>query len=583
MSKSSLIFGVIAAFLIGAGPLLAETPRYHLVKQPVLEESELQGPACTIPLSKPGSGVKILSPGRQVGSTHYEYQTNGSTGNRVVKDSDGGYHFAWMNGIDFWEGNRHVYYNFVDENGYWLSDIGLQVNSEERAGYTTIDVLGDGRAVVAYHSDGGDSPLWLTTAIDFFRGFGTFTEYDPPDLPPSGVHAYWPYITIDNNGNIHVVGRVNGSPPELVYTRSGDEGVNWTELAVIDTINQITGQPVSSLVSEKVTIIYSHYLEDDVSQSFGDVVYIESENGVDWDWTQRVNITNYTQQDTFRAWLDLDAVYDYSDQLHIIWNTPLYDPATGEAWVSSIIWHWSEATGIRMIADGMWDSNPGGGNLTVSKPSIGVDEDNNLFVIWTQFSLDDVSIGGYSNGELYASASINGGLTWGRRVNMTNSPTPDCWPGECESDHWSSMGEVVDTSLHVLYINDKDAGGIPQTEGVDTENPVLYLPFPAEEVLQMAGVEDEPEPLPVGLELKQNYPNPFNSGTVIEFETTIAHKVELSVYNLRGDEVASLVNKPLPAGRHSVEWVTDDLASGVYFYKLRSGGEAQSRRMLLLK
>ncbi|MFQ5870466.1 MAG: T9SS type A sorting domain-containing protein, partial [Candidatus Zixiibacteriota bacterium] len=347
----------------------------------------------------------------------------------------------------------------------------------------------------------------------------------------------------------------------------------------------ITGQPVSSPVSDKVTIIFSHHVEGDLIETVGDVLYVESQNGVDWDWSQRVNITNYALPDTFRAWLDLDAIYDYSDQLHIIWNTLLYEPETGLGYVASILWHWSLATGIRAIADGMWDSNPGSANLTVSKPSIGVDEDNNLFVIWTQFTLDDVSIGGYSNGELYGSASIDGGLTWGRRVNMTESPTPDCWPGECDSDHWSSMAEIVDTTLHILYINDKDAGAVVRDppEGVDTENPVLYLTFPADRLLQMASAEDHQTSIPDNFVLRQNYPNPFNSRTAIEFETKASGKVELSIYNLRGDKVGTLVNDILPARRYSANWEAEKVASGVYFYKLTSSGETQSKRMLLLK
>jgi hypothetical protein len=585
MSRKLIVLAAAVFLLSPSYAFLSETAKYHRVEQPMVGDFEVDRPVYSVPLSKGDSQAEILSPGFRVGTTHYDYQTNGSTGNRVVKDSQGGYHFSWMNGIGHWEGNRHVYYNFVDENGFWLQDGGLQVNTEERAGYTTIAVLDDGRAVVAYHSDQGASPLWLTTAIDFFRGFGSFTEYDPPDLLPSGVHAFWPYVSVDRNDNMHIVGRANGDPVELVYTRSSDEGTNWTELAVIDTINQITGQPVSSPVSDKVTIIYSHHLEEDVNHNVGDVYYIESENGVDWDWSQKIKITNYAFEDTFRAWLDLDAVYDYNDRLHIVWNTLLYVPETGEGYVASILWHWSEVTGIRVIADGMWDSNPGGGNLTVSKASIGLDENNNLFVIWTQFSLDDVSVGGYSNGELYASASSNGGLTWGRRVNMTNSPTPDCWPLECDSDHWSSMAEIVDTTLHILYINDKDAGAVvrPTPEGVDTENPVLYLTFPVDTLLRMTGVEEGQTSIPESFVLKQNYPNPFNSSTAIEFETRIPGKVQLSVYNLRGDRVVTLVNDILPAGRHSVNWEAEKVASGVYFYKLSSGGETQSKRMLLLK
>jgi hypothetical protein len=74
--------------------------------------------------------------------------------------------------------------------------------------------------------------------------------------------------------------------------------------------------------------------------------------------------------------------------------------------------------------------------------------------------------------------SADGGATWSEPENITNSPTPGCWPMECDSDHWPTLNEVVDDSLYITYINDKDAGGIPQSEGVDTENPVMYLAIP---------------------------------------------------------------------------------------------------------
>lgn len=89
-------------------------------------------------------------------------------------------------------------------------------------------------------------------------------------------------------------------------------------------------------------------------------------------------------------------------------------------------------------------------------------------------------------------------------------------------------------------------------------------------------------------ELEANYPNPFNPTTEINYTLSNAGNVELSVYNILGEKVKTLVSQKLTAGRHSVTWnATNDLgvrvATGVYFYKLDMGGQVQVRKMLLVK
>lgn len=83
--------------------------------------------------------------------------------------------------------------------------------------------------------------------------------------------------------------------------------------------------------------------------------------------------------------------------------------------------------------------------------------------------------------------------------------------------------------------------------------------------------------------LNQNYPNPFNPSTNIAF--TIPHPgfVTLKVYDILGNEVATLVNEEKRAGYYKVDFDGSKLASGVYLYVLRSGNFIQSRKMLLLK
>ena len=76
---------------------------------------------------------------------------------------------------------------------------------------------------------------------------------------------------------------------------------------------------------------------------------------------------------------------------------------------------------------------------------------------------------------------------------------------------------------------------------------------------------------PAVFELSQNYPNPFNPSTTVDFALPEASWVSLTIYTALGEEVATLVNGELEAGRHSVTWNAGDAASGVYFYRMQVG------------
>ena len=83
--------------------------------------------------------------------------------------------------------------------------------------------------------------------------------------------------------------------------------------------------------------------------------------------------------------------------------------------------------------------------------------------------------------------------------------------------------------------------------------------------------------------LHQNYPNPFNPTTTISYEVAHAGPVTLKVFNLLGQEVATLVNGAKEPGTYKVTWNGGGLPSGMYFYKMQSGSFTATKRMLLLK
>ncbi len=79
-------------------------------------------------------------------------------------------------------------------------------------------------------------------------------------------------------------------------------------------------------------------------------------------------------------------------------------------------------------------------------------------------------------------------------------------------------------------------------------------------------------PAPAVFTLDQNYPNPFNPSTQIAFRLAVDSKVSLKVFNVLGQEVATLVNTNLVAGGHSINFDASALNSGVYLYRIEAAG-----------
>jgi hypothetical protein len=98
-----------------------------------------------------------------------------------------------------------------------------------------------------------------------------------------------------------------------------------------------------------------------------------------------------------------------------------------------------------------------------------------------------------------------------------------------------------------------------------------------------ADVKEFGNGIPVAFALDQNYPNPFNPSTKIQFEIPEAGFVTLKVYDLLGQEVASLVNGQLEPGRYRAEFDAANLPSGIYFYRLQAGDFTEAKEMIVLK
>jgi hypothetical protein len=139
------------------------------------------------------------------------------------------------------------------------------------------------------------------------------------------------------------------------------------------------------------------------------------------------------------------------------------------------------------------------------------------------------------------------------------------------SELWQSSGFILD-SLIAIYQNHF----IEITPNRDLDWPAMF-------VTQI----DQQTVTPSAYTLKQNYPNPFNPTTTIEYIVKAIHKspqqVNLSIYNLIGQKVATLVNKKQLPGNYKVKWNANTMPSGVYFYSLQSADFKQTKKMILIR
>jgi hypothetical protein len=101
---------------------------------------------------------------------------------------------------------------------------------------------------------------------------------------------------------------------------------------------------------------------------------------------------------------------------------------------------------------------------------------------------------------------------------------------------------------------------------------------------KIVGIDEMVDPTaPEHFELNQNYPNPFNPKTIINYKLPNSNDVDLSIYNLLGQKVATLVLEKQTAGFQEVEWDASEMPSGIYYYRISAGNFHDVKKMILLK
>jgi hypothetical protein len=533
----------------------------------------------------------LSSPGESIDFTYFDQQHTCSVGRMIVQDriALGGLHVCYLKTINTNQIPRNAAYQFNDRaGGGWTGEIDANT---ARSGPVNIDVLSDGRAVVVFHQSGGIG-LRTVAAMDAARGAGAFTVFsmDTTTYPPGSGAPLWPKVAVGPTDLIHVTGcgQTNACIYYIRWT-PGDTTARW--ITIDSLVNSFSNVVFTSRSSGKLAVAYTKPRPSSPGNVNMDVWYRESTNhGLTWG--PKVNVTNYLNSDTVRAYCDVSGVYDNNDNLHLVWSgervigdTAYYNAAA--------IFHWSAATGMNVVSGpgnvpGTWwwsvTANPGTWNLCATRPSLSRDTMGDLFCVFSsQRNDDDSSAAGYINMDLYGTKSMDGGDTWSPTFNITNSHTPGGAAGACDDDRFPSLTAFTTDSVRVLWVVDRDAGTSLQGEGATTLNPIHYLamwkgPGP--------GVERHSLPnlaIPGSFELGPCLPNPASRMTAVKYALPVPREVDLSVYNVQGQLVKRLVSGYKTPGYHSVKFDASTLPAGVYLYCLSAGEFTQTRTMVVVR
>jgi predicted GH43/DUF377 family glycosyl hydrolase len=281
-----------------------------------------------------------------------------------------------------------------------------------------------------------------------------------------------------------------------------------------------------------------------------------SDDGIDW--------TKYAGNPV----LDIGESGQWDDNMVII-SSVVFEGSIYKAWYcgrksSTGIWRVGYATS----ADGIkWDKYVGNPVLDVGDSGewdgtdieiVSVLHNNDIYEMWYGASDDSVKRSGY--------ATSPDGIDWTKDTLHNPILVPE--------SSWESNGTEVstvllrDTTYIMWYSGESNSSG-----------KIGYATAP-----KITGIEDKNQGNVIqNFKLLQNYPNPFNPKTVISYHLPTSSEIDLSIFNILGEKVVTVVSEKQRAGYHEIEFNGQNLVSGLYLYKIEAGTWQDVKKMVLLK
>ncbi len=526
-----------------------------------------------------------------VGGTTYDWLVNGPSYRWLVNSPDYGLHVGWMFSAEPSPFNdRNMRYNFYDYGSgewFWIDPDFMASGTSVytlRSGFGNLDADPvTGVAIFTAHQNPGSG--WRPVlARDMAPGSGIF-EYC--DGAPNALLYLWPPISVGANQTIHCA-LVDSLTKNNLYYSQVATWCNWITPIQIPPPQPDPNFPdqniAASKVSQKVCVTWVFTVESGYNDNPG-FYRLSTDGGATWGSPTVLEDPPAYGPDTAPSFhiTSLFPWFDSQDRLHIVANIAPYVRDTN--WIlPAEIWHWCQDNTPQWSriqrADAESLAAGVGSNASLAcRPSIGEDDDGNLYVVWEQFDpLNVEPATSLLRADIYGAMSTDGGKTWYPPRRLTEAGTASCrFP--CVADKMVEINGTV--YIPVFYMIDQMAGSIVNDppQGTMTNNPIVVHWVPRD---HFTGVAEVPRALPVRAELSAT-PNPFSNRTRISYALPKDGDVSLTLYDITGRPVRTLVNGHKPAGRYSLTLKLGELPAGVYFCTLKTANFSLTKRLTVIR
>jgi len=471
-------------------------------------------------------------------------------------DIIGGAH-GTVNDLAWWEN--------IDGSGTTWAEHTIPSSIQNASAVDTADINGDGYVDILSTDDSYNKVVWLKN-VD---GSGTnWTEYTIANFN-NATDVYG--TDVDGDGDIDAVGASYNGDDVRWWENVDGSGITWNEHVVSSNFNGARSVFASDVDGDgDIDILGAASLE-------WAITWWENSDGSGNSWIEHSISSNFNWAFAVYA-SDMDQDGD-TDVL-------------GASYFGDDITLWENTDGLGLtwyehVIDGNFD-----GARDVATADMDGDGDPDILGV----AAEDADISWWDvtccvgAGELVSSIlDTEVSADWDSIIWTSDEPSGTSIYFQVRSSidpqymgNWSI--DITTPGSLESYLNDSDRY-VQYKVFLETSDPGLS-PVLWDVTLSWTelGIDDEYNfTTPSAIQLLPNYPNPFNPTTTIEFNLPKAGEVTLNIFNILGEEVATLHSGQLLPGHYSFEWDASHLPSGVYVYRLEAGDYVQTRKMILLR
>jgi hypothetical protein len=377
-----------------------------------------------------------------------------------------------------------------------------------------------------------------------------------------------------NYGRTYLAWTRYTSPFPINISYTTNSGSNWSSLIQVNNTyngNRSVGPSMSIGINGEVYVCWASALLNSPANEVA-IGFAKSTNGgLNWQVTENAYSCNGIKTAQLSPWTIRANGYPLMDVdrsggprngwIYIVTGEKNLAPSGSDP---DVVFHRSTNSGQTWSSGIRVNQDPLNNGKVQFFPIIRVDEAGGLNVIYydNRNSTDSVDV--------YLSRSLDGGTTWSDYRLSDHRFKPQSPQGSS-----GNMGDNIGVTsgngyLYPVWMSNYGTGQIFQT-------------WTARINYSTIGINKISEEIPTAFSLGQNFPNPFNPVTKIKFALPKSSAVKLVVYDAEGKNIRTIVSQHLSPGNYETDFDGNNLASGLYFYRIEANGFSETRKMILLK